>query len=597
MITKLPFLVLGIMGLGLMFCLPHSIQGGDTAELVNAGYHLYVPHPPGYPLFTWLQFVWTHIFQVSTVFFRASFLTLMFGLTSLLILVRVSKNVWVSIILLLFLGLNPPFLESSLLPDVFSLHALIVSLIGYFYLFEESNKRKRNFWTCVLFFIGLANHHTSIFLLPCVLHVFFRSSADERKWCIYGSLVGLVLAGSLYLSLFVMHPQDYFSWGNITDFPSLLNHILRKDYGTFQLAPTGNSQFGESFYFLLKMIGGSFPLVLYSCYLVWQRKKSTAQDERLLTWSSVLLISMAFFLLMNVKPEMAGKEILIRFVVMPLTVSALWLAYILKGVQFSKKEFLICALLLGPIFYTFGSNLRSYANLRNDTVIEDYSRNFYFSSLRLAPAIIDLNSDSTIFGVRYIQAFEGQADDGLGVITTSLFFHEWFGRKIEGRVPAFKLHRKKEIAENNYIHLDNDLLSPNIDRIKYITNRGFKDGVKYKVTFLPLGRYLSPGSGVEFDDFKPKKFRLRTVPSLDEGIQSFTKARIYYEYSHFFLASGASSIKHGDLKSAIKNWKLAIDVVPFCLPAMINICETDPNSSICNQKVFDELGLKTQGFY
>ena len=47
------------------------IQGWDTAELVAAGYHRLNPHPPGYPLYIWLQHSWTHLFPVSTVFWRA----------------------------------------------------------------------------------------------------------------------------------------------------------------------------------------------------------------------------------------------------------------------------------------------------------------------------------------------------------------------------------------------------------------------------------------------------------------------------------------------------------------------------------------------
>ena len=120
---------------------PKFIQGGDTAELVNASYHLFVPHPPGYPLFLWLQHFWTHLLTVSTVFWRASILNSIFGITALYFVTRPQRSSIFGILLLLSLASQAEFIEASVLPDVFALHGLLVAVFCWVYFYKNTSLR------------------------------------------------------------------------------------------------------------------------------------------------------------------------------------------------------------------------------------------------------------------------------------------------------------------------------------------------------------------------------------------------------------------------------------------------------------------------
>src|SRR4051812_10710784 len=91
--------LLAVLGLFYLSHLPRFVQGGDTGELVAASYRLYVPHPPGYPLWIWLQHFFTHFFPFSTVFWRASLLSSFFAWITLLVVAlplrRSSLGTWV----------------------------------------------------------------------------------------------------------------------------------------------------------------------------------------------------------------------------------------------------------------------------------------------------------------------------------------------------------------------------------------------------------------------------------------------------------------------------------------------------------------------
>lgn len=101
-------------------CLPHFIQGGDTAELVASAHQLLVAHPPGYPLWTWLQHFWLHFFHYDTLFWRASVLNLFFSLATLFILgLPLRKKPVFLLICIAPLSLTTTFSEMAILPKSF----------------------------------------------------------------------------------------------------------------------------------------------------------------------------------------------------------------------------------------------------------------------------------------------------------------------------------------------------------------------------------------------------------------------------------------------------------------------------------------------
>ena len=75
---------------GYVYTLAPSVTLDDSGELLTAAHHLGVPHPPGYPLWTILAWVWQWIIPFGNIAWRENLLSALFsamavGLTTLLI--------------------------------------------------------------------------------------------------------------------------------------------------------------------------------------------------------------------------------------------------------------------------------------------------------------------------------------------------------------------------------------------------------------------------------------------------------------------------------------------------------------------------------
>ncbi len=577
-------LVLAVLYLAL---LPLHIQGGDTAELVTASYHRLVPHPPGYPLFLWLEHIWTHVFSVSTVFWRASLLSSIFGWLALIFMVYPLRKSYLAVLPFILLGLNQEFLESSVLPDVFSLHALIVSLFLFVYLFVDETKKY--FLVPFLFFLSAANHHTTIFLLPCLVICFWEGmKSGEGKRLVLGAGVGFIVTSLLYLSLMLCHPEHALSWGNLTGFSELVAHVLRLDYGTFKLSSTNTGEPLEAFFFFFKTLLPFLPLLIYSVYRLGKF------NLKMLGLGFAVILTFLFPLMMNVSPSMMGPEVLKRFHVMPLVLVMFFIVMMLKTLEMNKKNLGLLLVLMAPVLFVNFWQLPANFGLRSDSVIEDYSRTMYQMASKNRPVIVMTDNDSSYFGIRSIQAFEGSLKDEIFVLSAPLLFNRWYSPKITQILPSFVLPNKERIVSTRELNIADDIVKPNLETLHFLTNKDYKTGEGYKVTFMELGRLVEKGSGVHFSD---DVFKNRTVPDFS-GPQAFTKGYLFYQYAHYYFAKGHAVSVSGDEVAAKEIWLKSIEVVPFAFPAMMILCQNKSEKyPFCEDRNLQEMEQKTKGFF
>ncbi len=580
------------------FMAPKYIQGGDTSELVMASYHRLVAHPPGYPLFVWLQFFWTHLFEFSSVFWRASILSCVLGVIALagLSLHLKDSNKTLLSVLLMVVALKPEVLESSVLPDVFSLHAVFIALIGHFFLF--SPHQKKHSAVIFLFILSLTNHHTTVLLFPIFLyslwHLIIRK---EYRTLMLAAGTGTVLFIALYLSIFLLNPKHPLSWGEINNLSALVRHFLRTDYGTFQLAASKSSKGNEAFIFMLKNLWPLFLIGMVVVGLAIKDKVSTLKTLPFLTWSAALLITLAFPLIMNVTSEHVGAEVLRRFHVMPIVVLTSWALFLLRGMKLTKMKGILLFIATIPALYSNILSTSGFLNLRNDSVIEDYAKNLYSIGKSKTPSVIVAETDTSYFALRYLQSFDQDPKaTKIAIVSLPLFFHPWYLVKVRSRVPDFNLPRSEEIYLKRHINKDQDIFKPNLARIRFFLTKGYKEGSKYKVTFFPLGRMLEEGKGVLFQDFP---IEMNTTPEINyQGPQAFTKLKLFFEYSHFDYAKGVEKALANDFTGAQKSMEEAISKVPYAYPAMSSLCMNFPDQyNFCKSTELQELEEKTLYFY
>ncbi|MCA9524055.1 MAG: hypothetical protein KC609_23975, partial [Myxococcales bacterium] len=168
----------------------------------------------------------------------------------------------------LALGFACPYWKLAGVPEVFALHALLVA--GVLYLAVGS--RPRGCWRAIaaglVFGLGLSHQLTIVFAAPLVVVALWRALTETRQPTsrdpiaatvpaargeaaaepgesealraigMIGLFVVALAAGlSAYLYL-ILTPTEGWSWTTIGGLDDLLDHVLRRQYGTLKLAGT-----------------------------------------------------------------------------------------------------------------------------------------------------------------------------------------------------------------------------------------------------------------------------------------------------------------------------------------------------------------------
>jgi len=231
-----------------------TVVGGDSGELITVAYTLGVAHPPGYPLYTILAKLFTLI-PIGSIAWRVNLFSAACGAGAATILflavARWSGSLWAALAAASLFAFSPRVWPHAVTAEVFALNNLFIA--GLLYLtvrFSEaataadrnSDERTRlmRLVGCLLFFwigLGLTNHHTLIFYaIPAALLVLTSSPAmrTARQIGIF-ALCGLLgLAPYAYIPI-ASRRAPLMSWGDQTTLSGFLDHLLRREYGTFRL--------------------------------------------------------------------------------------------------------------------------------------------------------------------------------------------------------------------------------------------------------------------------------------------------------------------------------------------------------------------------
>ena len=225
-----------------------SVYGGDSGDVILAAWFGGVAHPPGYPLNTMIGWVFTHLPYHATVAFKANLMPafLHAAVVSLffLILQKVTKNVFVSIVAALILAFNPLFWLYAHIFEVFQLNLLLVSISVYFLiLWRDSVLQKKelnkNLYLSFIF-LGLAifHHHTAVLVFPAFIYLI---RVTKKKIFNLKNFVKLAIFLSLGFIPYIFIPfaalrNTPINWDNPTNITNFIRLITRADYGTFTAA-------------------------------------------------------------------------------------------------------------------------------------------------------------------------------------------------------------------------------------------------------------------------------------------------------------------------------------------------------------------------
>lgn len=231
--------------LGTLFLYLHNITrdvySGDIGDLVSASYFFGVPHPPGYPLFSLLGFLFSHLPivlpTVSKVALVSTVSSLIGLLTYYLFSYKVSKNTFISLLSASILAFSYLFWFHAEIPEAFALNNMFVILLLYVgFLFYTKPKKKYLYLLSFLIGLSLTHHHTITLLFPAlflliVRRIRFLFSDKKIILCALGVFI-LGLVPYIYVPLAASrHP--IINWDDASTFKNFIYLLLRKDYGGF----------------------------------------------------------------------------------------------------------------------------------------------------------------------------------------------------------------------------------------------------------------------------------------------------------------------------------------------------------------------------
>ena len=251
-----------------------SVMGGDSGELTASALTGGVPHPPGYPLFAMLARVFAALPLGHSPAWRVNLLSAI-ATAAAAALVCATVALWTrdtaaGLVAAALFGTNSVVWLHATSAEVFGLNVMFVGLAFLLWICVERTAARRFVFTlCFACGLAMCNHHTFVFVgAPLVLRSFWVARRRLRaRGIALACAIGLLgLLPYAYLAL-ASASQAAVSWGDQTSLDGFLDHVLRRNYGTFSMGKASKSgafiDEGTFFPTLWRMLGHAFPRFLW----------------------------------------------------------------------------------------------------------------------------------------------------------------------------------------------------------------------------------------------------------------------------------------------------------------------------------------------
>jgi hypothetical protein len=430
------------------------VNGGDSGELITVAHVLGVAHPPGYPLHTLLARLFTLLpldglaarVNVLSAVCDAGAAALLFAATRLW-----AGDAAAGVLAAGTFAFAPLVWSYAIETEVFALNNLFVAgLLLLSACIALGGGRALVFAASLWLGLGLANHHTLVlFGLPFVAWLFARDgvrSERPRVWAGMAAAFALGLLPYLYLPWAAARTPPV-SWGDAASWRGFFVHLLRSEYGTFQLAGEGTGTSGQLLARLMLFVRsaadaafGAGLLLLLPAFLAL-RRRGPARALSALWLGALAFYLLVFCSLANVRLDDAlHVRMQARFWQQPFVVVCALLGLGLVevttlglGDTWARRARWAIALGLPlALGVTHFQEMRRHGN----RVVRDYGE----ALLRSLPpdSLLVISSDEAVGSVRYLQHVEGLQPQ-TRVVPAGHFTSPWFRSYAAKRWPDLAL--------------------------------------------------------------------------------------------------------------------------------------------------------------
>lgn len=425
----------------------YGIYGGDAGELTTAAYLFGIPHPPGYPLYTFLSGLLMRLIPWGTAAWKACLLSSIPSALALYFLwrscFRLTKSYVFSSFAVGIYGLTAPVWLNAITQEVFGLFSFFASVFMERLLaWLDRNNPKDLLFLAFWVGVSLTHHYLILFcLLPALAYIVWRkperiSQMLSRWW----QLLLLALVGLLPLlyAPIVSFGGTLFDLDHAATFEGFFRLVTRASAGGAVRASSGfettllnrilniytffqSALRDFSFVGILFMFGGS----------IFLRK----HHRDMYDFCTLLLFSWIIYLFLAGFPQLLNYHIGTseRFFVVPYQLLTLFLASGMSAVSAGLRQkmgklafhaWLIMPLCIGCVFYfvltpQFRKNVQAFSILKHDRSMRQLAKDVFASAPK--NSILFISEDTTIFALYYAYFVEHERQD------VRLVFFRWMG--------------------------------------------------------------------------------------------------------------------------------------------------------------------------
>lgn len=438
--------------------------GGDSGELIVAAKTMGIVHPPGYPLFTLIGKLFTFIpwgsvaqrVHAVSAFFDAGACTFIF-----LILLCWTSHASAALLGAGLFGFSPLVWTHASAAEVFGLNNFFAASLLYFCLrYEQTQNHKWVYFSAFWLGLGLTNHHTLVFYgFPVAFWMLYKT---PRRFCsikTMATLLILLIAGLLpylYLPL-ASHFIPLMGWGDQTHLTGFLTHLLRAEYGTFQLR---SDQTGHEDWLFFTQMGTYlksipfeflfFGVLLIGLGFLFSMKRQNRSSFAQLVCFVFFFYTLGFaYLSGDQLNDELSRNIHARFYQLSNLILCLWAGlggcYVSQKLKlFPKKLDLFTAAAL--VLLQMAIHYRQQDQSKNK-IFDDFGK----VTLANLPkdSLLFTNGDYIIGPIRYLQTIEQFRAD-VKVIQFGLLSYPWSKRWANANFPDLVIPKKEMYVAKGY---------------------------------------------------------------------------------------------------------------------------------------------------
>ncbi len=521
----------------------------DAGELSTVAYTLGIAHPTGYPLFTLVGWMFSHLPLFGPVVYRLNLMAAFLCAVSLFIffrfllylsseflppragsdtgLVRYSSAAAGTITL----ACSETFWSQAVAVEVYSLHAVFLSLLLLLFLRAiraegdgESSAQRPRRWYVFAFVLGLSftNHMTTILLAPAFLVLYFIVlGRGPNAWkLLLRMALPFVLGLSVYLYLPLRASQHpLLNWGNPVELERFWWHFTGKQYRVWIFSSSESAMKQLSYFLTTVTPEFGYAAIIPAAVGMWSLVK---RQKRLALFTALLFVGCIGYAINYDIHDIDSYFLLAYFTI------AIWCAIgvseIILYLRSGESRKLVAAGIVLVLAATGMSNYRN--NDESDLrLVEQYTKSM-FDSVRPNGLIISYQWDYFVSAAYYFQIVEHYRPDVI-VVDKELLRRSWYYAQLRNRYPELYRSSAREIDAFlvELSKFEHDLpYDPGVIEMRYnavirsLLDRNYEKRPVYatgEVEEQYTRGYLRVPSGMAFRLYREGGYH-------DEGIPSFT---------------------------------------------------------------------------